>query len=292
MIKVIACDLDGTLLNGEHVLSERSIRAIKDAQSVGIRFMVSTGRKFEQVIHVFENTDIECDYIVNSGAEIRNPKKEILHQSYMSMDDCRTVNEVLQQYPVTYLFGAEDADYCIGTTEDRERELIAHIQIFQPNLSEKEVRETALFQFMMKKTKTVSSFEELIKINAKIIKIFVISGDYKMLNQIELQLQENQNLAVASSFKNNIEITDAKAQKGFALKAYIESLGYAMDEVMVFGDSMNDYSMLVMDFGATIAMENAMEKVKEVAKYVTKSNTEDGVAYAIEMLLSKKDNVI
>ena len=58
-----------------------------------------------------------------------------------------------------------------------------------------------------------------------------------------------------------------------------------MDEVMVFGDSLNDYSMLSMDFGATIAMENADEAVKIVSKYVTKSNIEDGVAYTIEKLL-------
>ena len=99
------------------------------------------------------------------------------------------------------------------------------------------------------------------------------------------KIQVNENLAVASSFENNLEITDVKAQKGLALKSYIESLGYTMDEVMVFGDSMNDYSMLSMDFGATVAMENGAQRVKDVAKYVTKSNAEDGVAYAIEELL-------
>ena len=90
---------------------------------------------------------------------------------------------------------------------------------------------------------------------------------------------------MAASFETNLEITDVRAQKGPVLKAYIESLGYGMDEVMVFGDSTNDASMLSMDFGATVAMENAMPEVKEMAKYVTKSNQEAGVAYAIERLL-------
>lgn len=76
-----------------------------------------------------------------------------------------------------------------------------------------------------------------------------------------------------------------RAQKGPVLKEYIESLGYTMEEVMVFGDSLNDFSMLEMDFGATVAMENADPEVKAVAKYVTKSNTEHGVAYVIEKLL-------
>ena len=54
---------------------------------------------------------------------------------------------------------------------------------------------------------------------------------------------------------------------------------------MVLGDSLNDYSMLSMDFGATVAMENGVPEIKAAAKYVTKSNREDGVAYAIDRML-------
>ena len=57
---------------------------------------------------------------------------------------------------------------------------------------------------------------------------------------------------------------------------------------MVFGDSLNDYSMLSMDFGATVAMENADDEVKQVSKYVTKSNEDLGVAYTIHELLKKQ----
>ena len=69
-------------------------------------------------------------------------------------------------------------------------------------------------------------------------------------------MKKSPKIAVASSFESNVEITDARAQKGPILKEYIESLGYTMDEVMVLGDSLNDYSMMSMDFGATVAMGN------------------------------------
>ncbi len=287
MIKVIASDMDGTLLNNEHMLSKRTIAAIKKAQEAGIRFMVATGRSFEQAMHVLEDTGIECDYIVSSGAEIRNPQQEILRSSCMDIQDCRMVYDVLKEYELMYLFCAGDMDYCIGSTRDRERELIQHILTFNPNMTEEEVRESELFKFFLSKTKVVSSLEELVEARVDIIKIFAASDDLKMLKEINDKLEVNTNLAIASSFDNNIEITDVKAQKGIALKSYIESLGYIMDEVMVFGDSMNDYSMLSLDFGATVAMENGAEKVKEVAKYITKSNEEDGVAYCIEELLKK-----
>ena len=285
MIKVIASDMDGTLLNNEHKLSKRTIDAIKSAQRAGIRFMISTGRNFEQAMHSLSDTGIECDYIVSSGAEVRNPKKEILQSGCMDIQDCRMVYDVLKEYSLTYLFGAEDGDYCIGSTKDREQELISHILTFEKGMTEAEVRETDLFKFMIGNTKVVSGFESLEKSGARIIKIFAMSDDLGLLKEIDEKLKKNPNLAIASSFENNLEITDIKDQKGIALKKYIESLGYKMDEVMVFGDSMNDYSMLSMDFGVTVAVENAMEQVKQVAKYITKSNEEDGVAYAIEELL-------
>ena len=116
-------------------------------------------------------------------------------------------------------------------------------------------------------------------------KIFLFSVDVEMLDQIKKELEQNDGIAVASSFETNLEITDVKAQKGPVLKEYIESLGYTMDEVMALGDSLNDYSMLSMDFGATVAMENAVPEIRRVAKYTTKSNGEFGVAYAIRELL-------
>ena len=290
MIRVIASDMDGTLLDKDHKVSERAVKAIKEAVSAGIRFIIATGRSFEQAVYVLEGTGIECDYIVYSGAEIRNSKQEILQRSIMSLQDCRMVYDVLKEYELMYLFGAEDMDYCIGSTKDREQELVRHILTFHPNMTEEEARASELFQFFLSKTKVVANFEELMESGVDIVKIFAASDDLSMLKEINDKLQKNSNLAIASSFENNIEITDVKAQKGISLKYYIESLGYTMDEVMVLGDSMNDYSMLSMDFGATVAMENGAKEVKEVAKYITKSNEEDGVAYCIEELLKVMTN--
>ena len=142
MIRVIASDMDGTLLDKDHKISERNVKAVKDAVNAGIRFIIATGRSFEQAIHVLEGTGIECDYIVYSGAEIRNSKQEILKRSVMNLQDCRMVYEILKEYDLMYLFGAEDVDYCIGSTKDREKELVHHILTFHPNMTEKEARES------------------------------------------------------------------------------------------------------------------------------------------------------
>ena len=88
----------------------------------------------------------------------------------------------------------------------------------------------------------------------------MFSHDLELVRRVTKHLEKNPKIAVASSFESNVEITDARAQKGPILKEYIESLGYTMDEVMVLGDSLNDYSMMSMDFGATVAMGNARKR--------------------------------
>lgn len=153
------------------------------------------------------------------------------------------------------------------------------------NLSRDEIIETPLYKRMKEKTKIVPDLDALERDGAPVYKVFLFNGDLDMLDRIRRRLEENSDIAIASSFISNLEITDVKAQKGPVLKKYIESLGYNMDEVMVFGDSLNDLSMLSMDFGATVAMENAVPEVKQAAKYITKSNDENGVAYAIRELL-------
>ena len=115
------------------------------------------------------------------------------------------------------------------------------------------------------------------------------SNRMEVLKTIETLLKKEKTIAVASSFDSNLEITDVTAQKGPVLKAYIESLGYTMDEVMVLGDSLNDYSMLSMDFGMTVAMKNAHADLKKVAKYMTNSNAEDGVAAVINKVILKQE---
>jgi len=77
MIKVIASDMDGTLLNNDHAFSAKTIESLKKACRKGIRFMVVTGRNYISALHPLEGTGLVCDYILSSGAEIRNPDREV-----------------------------------------------------------------------------------------------------------------------------------------------------------------------------------------------------------------------
>ena len=116
-------------------------------------------------------------------------------------------------------------------------------------------------------------------------KLSVISGDEKTLERIRIKLEAVEGISVVSSSRTNLEITHADAGKGAALIRYARSKGFLLSEIMAVGDSENDCSMLSLKLGATVAMGNAMEAARAAARYHTKSNTEDGVAYAVERFM-------
>lgn len=288
MIKVIASDMDGTLLGDDHRLAPRTARAIRSACDAGIRFMVATGRDINGALQELDGMGIVCDYIVGSGAEVRDPRQKIISRVRMDTGICKETYEVLKKYPVSVIFMTGECDYSIGTPETLEEDLRKNLQVFFSDLTMEEILETEMYQHMQESTRIIPDFQALREKDINVYKIFVFCCDTEPLKAIDRELQKDGRLAVASSFVNNLEITDARAQKGPVLKSYIESLGYTMDEVMAFGDSMNDYSMLSMDFGATVAMGNSEPEIIKAARYVTKSNEEYGVAYAIEEMLKRR----
>ena len=90
MIKVIASDMDGTLLGNDHKVAPETLKAIHEACDAGIRFMIATGRNFKGAMEELKETDIVCDYIVGSGAEVRDQKQQIVSTAPLSMDGTRS----------------------------------------------------------------------------------------------------------------------------------------------------------------------------------------------------------
>ena len=291
MIRVIASDMDGTLLGDDHRIAPETLEAIKEAQEAGIRFMIATGRNFKGAMAELQDTGLVCDYVVGSGAEVRDPMQNVIETRVLSRELCRRVYKSVKKFPVSVIFCTDGYDYRVGTPEEVEESLILELQLFHENMTREEILKTSVYRRIKENSKVVSGLKEMEEKKIPVYKIFLFSDDTDMLEQIDKVLGENRDIAVASSFPTNLEITDVRAQKGPVLKNYIERLGYAMDEVMVFGDSLNDLSMLEMDFGATVAMENASPEVKAAAKYVTKSNNEHGVAYAIRELLRRQKKI-
>lgn len=282
MIKVIASDLDGTLLNTEHALDQRTYETIRQVQEQGIRFMIVTGRDFRSVMQALWEYDLECDYIVASGAEVRDSSGGILKSIPMERTYFQKIFDIAEEMGVFTRFCCNGRDYAIGEQEAVMKQWVSEAKLFFTNASDEEIMESEIYASTMRRMRCISNLQEFMDLNMPVFKIFITHPEVDVIKQLDKRLLGIPEIVSASSFPNNIELTHIDAQKGPVLKEYIKKLGYQMDEVMVLGDSMNDYSMISMDFGMTVAMENGMDEVKKAAKYITKNNGEFGVVHAIK----------
>ncbi|MGI6010317.1 MAG: Cof-type HAD-IIB family hydrolase [Ruminococcus sp.] len=285
MIKVIAADMDGTLLNSEHTMSERTYQTILKAQKAGLRFMIATGRDYPGALGALGQRRLICDFITGSGAEIRSERGNLLQTITMDPAYFKEIYSCCEKVGGAIRFCANGTDYLIGDQETIEERLLAESRVFLGKGTDEEIREMKLFHQLMERVRCISSMEEVIRQNIPVYKIFISTPDGETAQKMREEMGKIPHLAVASSFYNNVELTDEKAQKGTAIRTYMESLGYGKEEVMVLGDSLNDLSMFTEGFGAAVAMENAEPVIRDAAGYVTKSNDEDGAAYAIHLLM-------
>ena len=146
MIKVIASDMDGTLLCDDHRIAPDTIAAVKEACAAGIRFMVATGRGYEGAMAELDGTGIVCDYILGSGAEVRDPQRKIVKECGIGMELCREICEEVKEFPISIVFLTNEGDYRIGTEKEVEESIIAEMQLFHVNMTREEVVKTSEYR--------------------------------------------------------------------------------------------------------------------------------------------------
>lgn len=286
MIRLIASDLDDTLLGSDKKISPENIAAIKKAQEAGVQFVAATGREYRDTDYVINGTGLECDRIVASGADIRDKDNKSIRMYFTEWKDLEAMHRIAVQNGVHVLYFGEHDDYVIGTEADKDRLLIDEIRLFFWDASDEEIRQTDFYKMRMKEIICLDSEKEFEKQKIYIYKTLAFLKEVEKLAEMKRQIDELGTLCTASSLSTCIELTDIKVQKGPILKEYAEERGISMEEVMVIGDSPNDRSMFDMGFGASVAVSNGHEEIKAIATHITKSNDEHGVAYVIEKILA------
>lgn len=290
MIKLIATDMDGTLLNAAHEVSEENIQAIKYAQSQGITVVIATGRAFYEANTPISQTDLQVPYICLNGAEVRDESFNIMSTSNLNHELIKRVTTTLK---------AEDIYYQVYTnfgiyTEDPQRDLDIYVDIAERAGQKADVEK---IQVGIQKRidngtlKVVDNYDKIEQTPGEIVmKILAFDSDLEKIDRVKVQLSEASNLAVSSSSRGNLEITHADAQKGIALETIADRLKIDLQDVVAIGDNLNDVSMLER-VGHPVAMGNAEEAVKSEAEFVTTSNEDSGVGKAIMKLLKENNNL-
>lgn len=280
MIKLIVSDLDGTLLQENHLMNQETIDEIKKQMARGVDFMVATGRDYPGVTPIFENTGIDPELILLNGAQYRDHGGVIKDNIRLSASQIKAVGEIFARFHVVWNVYTADG---IASLFNEEENLDAFMEtawldgFCTPDTSKETYRDFYVG------LKVYSTIDELLAHEPDILKMEVHDGDREKIHQLQEALMQVEDIAIAISKPINIEVTHADAQKGIMLMKVIEKQGLCSDEVMVIGDSANDLSML-MRFKYSFAVANGAQAAIEAANYLTADNTDLGVVKAIRQL--------
>lgn len=272
MYKLVAIDLDGTLVTDEKELTKKTIEVIKEISKQGVKVMISSGRAFYRLEKFIDALDLrkenQCTICFNGGIIVENTTKELLYSQNL---DAKEVEELIQlgkalRLPI--MIYARDTHYVEAIPEVVRKNT--------KNLKGMNLKVVNFNQLNFNKPQNY------------IYKVCFIDKPEKIIEKREQISKEMfEKYEITSSVPEYLEIVKKGIKKSEAIKVVMEKYNIKRDEVMAIGDGENDIEML--DFaGLGIAMENASDFVKEFANDVTTSNNQDGVANAIEKYILRE----
>ena len=291
MIKLIASDMDGTLLNHNHKIPKENVELINYAKNQGIEFVVATGRAYYEALPALNEENINCDVISFNGGIVYDKNGNIISITPMLPKDLYYTIEILKSFDISYQLYTKNTIY----TTSIETDINAYIDLIRSNGYEPDVEHLRAEAQQKLEVGYITEVENIeLYLNEKEnppIKIIAISNDISKLENAAKLLSENTSISVTSSGANNIEIMHKNATKGEALKEIAKIYGINLENAVAIGDNLNDQAMLDI-VGYSVAMKNGNTILKEQAKYVTeKTNSEGGVADTIFKLIEENNEI-
>ena len=269
-IKVIAMDLDGTALNHQKQLTERTRSAIQNAAKSGIQIVVATGRTFSSLApEVLAMPEITCAITSNGAVVNRIPDGAVLLHNYPNPETVSEIAGMIQGEKI-------DTEVCTGGQAYIGQSYYDRVLEGKTNRDVQYVKTTRhpvpdIYQFLLEHRVAI----ENINLNFKTL---------EEKQQWQQRFQKLPGVTPTSSFLFNVELGGATTSKAHALQALLDEWQMTSQQVMAFGDSENDLGMIQLA-GIGVAMANGMEEVKQAADLLAESNEEDGVAKIIEQLI-------
>ena len=269
--KLLVLDVDGTLLNNNREMSERTIKTLKKVQQNGIRIALATGRPTYGVLPFAKAIDLDF----NDGFIISYNGAKVLEASTGKVLFERTIDPKM----VPYLEKVAQRSGCALAYYEND-EVVA-----TDTNNEHIVDEAQMNNMSLRHVNNISEAMEGLGDDKQTwpTEIIFVNDDEQVLNGVEEHLQKHLNGVMDTIHSNPyyLEVVGYQVGKSHAMSALVQKLGISMKEVLAFGDGIADINMLQMA-GTGIAMANAPEEVKRCADYTTLSNDEDGAAIAIE----------
>ena len=276
MYKLIAIDLDGTLLDDKKKISKENIELINELIESGYEVVIATGRRYWSAKELTKNIDRPLVILANNGNIVRETEKdEIIIEKYLNIEDFQTVVERGKQkdlHPIIHVDNYENG-YDMIVELDIKND--SYGNYFSPD---------------EKRYKRVNSYLDIK--DEKILAV-VYLGEKKKMEEFYLDINKNypnkynvhivENIRAAEAL---LEIMNPLGCKWQSLQEYARERGIREDEIIAIGDDNNDTPM-IKNAGLGIAMKNASKDVKSVADIITeKDNNDSGVAFELKRVLN------
>lgn len=270
MYKLIALDMDGTLLKEDKTISKENFEAIKKAKEKGVKVVLSTGRPKKGIEKYLKELNLisDEDYCVTyNGSVIQNTGTgEIISKKLLTCEDAHYLYSLSKELDVN--IHALTPSSCIA-----------------PKLSKYTELEFTMNEIDFQEVDFVTLTD-----STPIVKIMFVDEPDKLSEAIsKLPVEIYEKYTVVQSAPFFLEFLDKTVDKGTGVKALADSLGINKNEVICIGDAGNDIHM-IQYAGLGVAMGNAFSEVKKVANYITYTNEEDGVAHVINKFILNTPN--
>ena len=267
-MKLIASDLDGTLLDEEKNIRPKTLRYLTMAAEMGVEIVPATGRICTTIPEAVSSLGF-INYVIGvNGAEVRNIKtNEVIYQKCMPLSLAQRICDYFNERNLMYY--AYVGNLCFLSVRHLDR-------------INAEIEDSSYIRLIKRIAHPVEDIRKYITENGtEVQKLVLILNSREERSRLLTQLVADfPETLITSANMTNIEVNAIGADKGTAMLKLAQHLRISPSETMAFGDGLNDIPML-RDAAIGVAMENADGNVKAAADYVTLSNEEDGVAEAI-----------
>ena len=255
-IKLIASDLDGTLLNSKKEITDYNKKILSELiHNRNIEFIISTGRPFESILYYNEILNNSNDSIIFNGASIHDREGNVLYKKIIDENAAESIIKLLKNYEVC-IHIYNNGKYIVS---DEDFPIKSNAQ-------------------MQKNINVMYGLENID--NYQFSKILIL-GEMDILNFLKKEIDCNFNIHSCFSGHRFLELVSNGVNKGNALKWICENKGIDISNTIAFGDYLNDIEM-VEYAGIGVAMGNSIDELKEKANYTALSNDEDGLGKFLE----------
>lgn len=295
MYKLVAIDLDGTMLNKYGIITENTKNVIKKVQEKGVEVIIASGRPINSVKNFSKEINSQKYFISGNGAityDIKNDK--IIYENILNKNKVLQVIKICEENSIYYNVYTENGIIAKNLNYNT-------LYYYKENINKSEENKTHI-------NIVESIYDYIEKRDEKILKIMICDGSKPIFNSIMKKIREITDIEIldVSHMSRKIikqgteeialeyfytEISAKDVDKWNALEKLIELMNITKEEVVTIGDNANDIKML-KNAGLGVAMGESAPYVKECANEVTTSNDNDGVAVILEkMFLDKNVNL-